>query len=62
MVSNYEKKQPIYHICMFSAIAVAILILIFSVSLIFTFDFSEWNGIESYRNNYWYVFFYYLPV
>lgn len=35
-----------------SAAAVAILIILFCVSLIVTFDFSEWNGIDNYQSNF----------
>jgi hypothetical protein len=39
-------------VCIVSALAVAILIIIFCVSLIVTFDFSEWNGIDNYQSNF----------
>lgn len=39
-------------VCIVSAAAVAILIIIFCISLIVTFDFSEWNGIGNYQSNF----------
>ena len=47
-----KEKLSSCKISIISAIAVAILILIFCVSLVVTFDFSEWNGIDNYQNNF----------
>ena len=47
-----KERLSLYRVCMISAMAVAILILVFCVSLIATFDFSEWNGIDHYRRNF----------
>lgn len=48
-----EKKDLINHkICYLSAIAVMVFTLLFVILLIFTFDFSEWKGIVSYRNSF----------
>lgn len=47
-----KERLSLCRICIVSAAAVAILILIFCVSLIFTFDFSGWNGIDNYQSNF----------
>ena len=45
-------RNAIYRTCCLSACAVAIFILIFLITLIFTFDFSEWKGINDFQNTF----------
>lgn len=47
-----REKRSIYKLLSLSASAVALFILIFIISLIFTFDFSEWRGIDSYQSTF----------
>jgi len=47
-----KEKNTIYKICCLSASAVAIFTLIFLVTLIFTFDFSEWMGIDRFQSTF----------
>lgn len=47
-----NEKNTAYKICRWSAYAVAIFILIFIITLIFTFDFSKWGGIDGFQNTF----------
>ena len=45
-------KNIVDRICCWSASLVAIFTLAFLISLIFTFDFSEWRGIENFNSSF----------
>jgi len=47
-----KEKNTVYKICYLSASAVAIFTLIFLITLIFTFDFSEWMGIDRFQSTF----------
>lgn len=45
-------KNVICKTCCLSAVAVAVFILAFIITLIFTFDFSEWKGINNFQSTF----------
>ena len=47
-----NEKNAAYKICRLSASAVAIFTLVFIITLILTFDFSEWRGIDGFQNTF----------
>lgn len=52
VIDMEKENRLIYKVCSISAMAVAVFTLLFIVLLGCTFDFSEWEGIISYKSNF----------